>query len=473
MQCLPVRRELLLLVVSLSLSACCLQAQVCGNSVSGALCIEGPSAGDTAVTGRLLQGSDPTKANMVLIINDNAGPHVAAKNDGTFQSDALKTALKACDVIEVVQSHRANNTTVLDGKASATIEGNCESPSLFTLGLAGINATGSSSSGPSQQYFAEFNLLSPIPGCPGGDKAGYSLQRRCWVWIDPRIASVPSQNSATISSLTSTSALTSGIGSQSLSQITQSFEFQGGFEWYPMRPWRGAQFGWNQSWSRTSVSLVVGGGSVTPFSGATGASEFGLNPNLAQQFVNSPILAAQYPQLAFALQCAYPASGTPPAGCPKTTPTTVAFVFPNRSRFYRDFFAGLRLRTFYFHGDCLDNGPTCKISSTFPGTFDLRFGEDESVTAGKFLPFVVTITGSYPLPIPGSSGSIRIFGSAYLRTASNRNTQALALVPAASFTSIDNPTVVIQSIQPIDTDYYRLGFGVDLVALLSKLGGSK
>jgi hypothetical protein len=85
----------------------------------------------------------------------------------------------------------------------------------------------------------------------------------------------------------------------------------------------------------------------------------------------------------------------------------------------------------------------------------------------------VTITGSYPLPIPGSSGSIRIFGSAYLRTASNRNTQALALVPAASFTSIDNPTVVIQSIQPIDTDYYRLGFGVDLVALLSKLGGSK
>jgi hypothetical protein len=153
----------------------------------------------------------------------------------------------------------------------------------------------------------------------------------------------------------------------------------------------------------------------------------------------------------------------------------VAFVFPNRSRFYRDFFGGFRLRTFYFKGDCGHDrdSPACKLTNTYPGTFDLRFGEDETVTAGKFLPFVVTLAGSYPLPVPGAGGTIRIFGSAYLRTVTNRNTQALALVPAASFTSIDNPTVVVQSIQPIDTDYYRLGFGVDLVALFGKLGGNK
>jgi hypothetical protein len=45
---------------------------------------------------------------------------------------------------------------------------------------------------------------------------------------------------------------------------------------------------------------------------------------------------------------------------------------------------------------------------------------------------------------------------------------ALVLIPSTSFTSLDDPTVVVQPIQPSDQDYFRLGLGVDLVALIHK-----
>jgi len=346
-------RHTVFIGVCVLLPAAMLQAQVCDTNDKGArLCINQPQPG-TTLSGwyQLVGGAVPSDAHLTVKVNDSAAtpaPVEDPANSGKFAQNNLGKPLAACDEIEVDQSNPA-------AKATATVPGACETSSLFTLGLAGINATGSSSSGPSQQYFLEYNLLSPVPGhkiCPFPSKPSRTLEQKCWVWLNPRIASVPSQNSATISSLTSTSALTSGIGSQSLSQITQSFEFQTGFEYYLLKPWNGRQFGWKQSWSRTSASVIVGGGSVTPFSGATGAAEFGLNPNLAQQFLTSPTLTTEYPQLASALLCAYPASGTAPSNCPKTTPTTVAFLFPNRSRFYRDFFGGFRLRTFYFKGDC-------------------------------------------------------------------------------------------------------------------------
>lgn len=107
--------------------------------------------------------------------------------------------------------------------------------------------------------------------------------------------------------------------------------------------------------------------------------------------------------------------------------------------------------------------------NTYPGTFDLRFGEDESVTGGHLVPLVVTLTGSFP--IPGTKGALRLFGSSYIRAFRNKDTVALILVPSSSFTSLDNPAVVAQPIVRSDQDYFRLGVGVDLFPLLSKLKG--
>jgi hypothetical protein len=457
-------------------------AQTCDSSSHP--CINPLHVGDTTITGGLTLTSGKVTAGTQVDIKLD-GTSLASPQwttNGTF-SKSLTSPLSADNQqVEVDQS--VGTGTPLKGTATVmpAAPSTGTGSSLYTLGLAGINATGSSSSSVSQQYFAEFDLLSPLPWlgrglCPWPTRPNYTLTQKCWVWLNPRIASVPSGSSAALSSLTSSTSLTTGIGSQSISQITQSFEFQGGVEYYLVEPWNGRQFGLNQTWSRTSPSFIVGGGSVTPFSAAAGATEYGLNNNLGTQFNQNPTLSSLYPQLGTAL-CSYGFKGNMTASCPNplptTAPTTVAFVFPNRSRFYRDFYAGLRLRTFYFNGDCGAEKPTsCKVANIFPGTFDLRFGEDETVTAGKLVPFVITLTGSYPIPIPGSGGAIRIFGSSYIRTHSNKNTEALVLVPSSSFTSLDNTSVVVQQIQPADADYFRLGVGVDLVQLIGKWAGSK
>jgi len=338
---------------------------------------------------------------------------------------------------------------------------------LFTSGLVGINATGDSASGPTQQYSVSYLLATPLLHKNNDDV----LEKKWWGWLSPGISSVSSASDAKLSSLTTSDSVKTGIGTVRINQITQSLEFQGGIEFYPAPPKNGAQFGSNQSWARTSISAIAGGGVVVPFAGAPDASEFGLNSSLAQQFQQDPALRATYPQLAAALACAFPAGGgNPPPTCTGSGPTIVDLVFPARTRFYRSFFVGVRLRTFYLSGNCTSDWD-CSPAQIYPGTFDFRLGEDESVTAGHLVPIVATLNGTYP--IPGTQGILRIFGSVYLRVQGTHSATTLAITPSATFVSPTQPAVVLQPIRPADTDYYHLGVGVDLVPLLNKWFGNK
>jgi len=441
-------------------------------------CLDQPREGDSKITGRVTTDATgkPTDGAVIMIKVNDASPQSAqVKPDGTF----LLAGLPALNHYDKVQ---ADQTAPADGVVETPTTGSVpvlppndsgaasDVPTRFTLGLFGINATGTSSSGPSQQYFAEMNLLAPLrwlgKGCATSDYND-ALSQRCWVWLNPRIASVPSASSTALGSLSSTS-LTTSFGSQTIGQITQSFEFQAGAEYYVIRPSDTPFWGMGKSWVKSGASAIFGGGGLTPFNSISTAPEYGLNSNIADQFNQDSSLPPLYPQLALSL-CNY---GFTEKNCPTTPPTTkpttVAFVFPNRSRIYRGFYGGFRLRFFYFTGTCDGTSPTatCKAMNIFPGTFDLRFGEDESVTGGHLVPLVVTVTGSFP--IPGTKGALRVFGSSYMRAYRNKDATALILVPSSSFTSLDNPSVVVQPIQRSDQDYFRLGLGVDLFAILSK-----
>ncbi len=446
-------------------------------------CLNQPVEGKTTVSGNAKSG-----ASIDVKVDGTKVGSTTAIQAGTFS--VTVNALKQGSTVEVDQT---SPTAVTIGPITVPAAAGTSS-SLYTLGLAGINATATSTSGPKQQYFAEFDLISPLhwlgPACYKKTADGthedeiYPLAGRCWVWLNPRIASAPEAGSTALSSLTSSASLTKGIGSQTIGQITQTFEFQGGLDYYLIKPWNGALFGSNDSWARSTISLILGGGSVTPFSATSTASEFGLNDNLGQQFNQSvksnqkPSLPTLFPQLASAL-CNFDFTGSSNVPCPSPAvpgATTVAFVFPNRSRFLRDYFGGIRLRTFYFQGSCSKQtsaspDDSCKPTDNYPGTFDARFGEDETVTGGKLRGVVMTLTGSYP--VPGTSGALRIFGSVYLRLHKNQNSTALVLVPSPTFTSLDQSSVVVQPIQPSDQDYFRLGVGVDLVALIHKWYSAK
>jgi hypothetical protein len=443
---------------------------VCDSANPVPPCIGALSPGDTAISIYAAAGAVSVK----LTRAGSAAPTTitaASTSTGIFTA-SVTPPLNANDMIAVqVTGSGLSMTPVTLGPIFVPA---ANTSTLYVLGLTGINATGSSSSGASQQYFAEFDVIAPW-NC-GGGKIAHPLQHKCWLWLNPRIASVPALNSAALTTLAS--SLGGGVGNQTAGQITQSIEFQGGLEFYVKSPWDGAQFGRNHDWDRSAVSIIVGGGVVTPFSASSNAAEFGLNANAAQQFNQTPALASLYPQLAGAL-CNYGYAG---AACPKTpatlnpsgVPSVVAFVTPARARFYRDFYAGIRLRTFYLKGACPDPSlhlpeTGCKLDNTFPGTFDIRFGEDETVTAGRLVPLVMTLAANYPLP--GTNGSVRVFASVYLRMQANRDSNPLALVPAASYATLDQPSVVVQPVAASDQDYYRLGLGVDLVPLIARWAG--
>jgi len=480
-------------------------AGICTTGVA-AFCIDQPADGASQVTGK---GGVAGDSVSLMVNNKSVGNSVPVNADGSF-TITVNPALKQYNVVEVDEAASgaaAGAAPVAKiGPLSVTAAtGSGSTSSLYTLALAGVDAMAASSAPTSPQYFAEFNLIAPLhwaggrvcggkkdqpvldkDGKPKKDKGGkeidvrldeiYPLAGRCWAWFDPRIASVPPQNNTTLGSLSTPASLVTGIGSQSLAQVVQSLEFHGGGEFYLIKPWDGVAMGLKgtQEWSKTSLSIVFGAGSVTPVSAATGAQEFTLSCNLYDQFSTSGTggasLQAQYPQLYAALQNYNNSSAcSTTSGAPSPKQTTVAFVLPNRSRFYRDYFAGFRLRSFFFSGKCNKGGTDetqspCTPKAIFPGTFDITFGQDETVTGGILRGAVMTLASSYPLP--GTNGAIRTFGSTHMRLYSNRNSPALALVPSTSFTSLDQSSVVVQPIQPSDHDYFRLGVGVDLISLI-------
>jgi len=151
-------------------------------------------------------------------------------------------------------------------------KGSDATSSLYTLGIAGIDATGASSAPTSAEYFAEFNLIAPLrffgPQCGGSTDP---LEGSCWVWFNPRIASVPVAANTALSSLSTSSSLVTGLAGTPVQQLTQSFQFQGGGEVYFIKPKKGAPFPFLNGSAKTSLSFILGAGATTPVSNATGA----------------------------------------------------------------------------------------------------------------------------------------------------------------------------------------------------------
>ena len=341
--------------------------------------------------------------------------------------------------------------------------------SFYWQGLAGIDLTSNATSGPTQQVFVDVSTLGAIGRCT--KDTDLSHPSKCWAWLTAKIASVPTAQTSQISALTSLNPSgTSGAApvpgltsSTTLGDITQSLEFHGGFEWAPL---------WPSQSPYTSISWIAEVGAVSPFNSVTGAQEYNLQNSasganyITQQFNNTPAFASQFALLASELCQEYGynyANASRPSSAPSSCPTavatpntpkitTVGFELPNRTRFYREWATGLRLTMFPSSGSSdLQN---------FPATFDVKFGQDETVTAGKLRPFVMTVSGDAAVPgVPW----LRIFGSAYMRLAKNQNTTALALVPVTTYVPVNNSSVLVQPIQSTDQDYFRIGAGVDFV----------
>jgi hypothetical protein len=149
----------------------------------------------------------------------------------------------------------------------------------------------------------------------------------------------------------------------------------------------------------------------------------------------------------------------------------ISFFTPERSQFFRRYYGGLRLKTYFFSpdvkGECNPKrkGPCDAPYDIFPGIIDVTVGQDEAVTAGKLHHLLLRIEGVYPLPfVPG----FHVFGSIYTAFRGNHQTQPFNTFTVNTPTdgSANDANTFRFPLAPLDRDYFRVGVGVDLIQLL-------
>lgn len=310
----------------------------------------------------------------------------------------------------------------------------------FTRAVLGLEQAGASSANPEQKLFFEFFLDVPLFQRRKHDGSLNSpIQAPFFLWLNPRITSLPK----TITTSTGDFALASNFFSPFLTgkvnDITQAFGFLGGFE-IPIPGSGGSRvtapiasgFGKNTR-ARFSLSIIGAVGAITPLSSQTPPQIFKVNQTVIDRFP-----AAQGKEF-------------------------IAFVAPERNRFFRQYYGGLRIKTYFVKADADE-----ELENIFPGIIDITFGQNESVTRGALRGGVVRLDGIYPIPFGDTAkGFIYAFGSVHMKLSkAQTNSTVILQVPDAGLPAVPGPNVLIQPLDIGDRDYYRVGIGVDLARLL-------
>ncbi|HKG14793.1 MAG TPA: hypothetical protein VKB12_15810 [Pyrinomonadaceae bacterium] len=155
----------------------------------------------------------------------------------------------------------------------------------------------------------------------------------------------------------------------------------------------------------------------------------------------------------------------------------IAFVFPDRDRFLRQFYAGVRFKTFYYEKDG-------SLINRFPAVLDVMLGQNEAVTGGKLKndvsddngriigrkrSYVLRLEAFYPFPIKEAS-FLYLYGTAMMKVGGGgvKINTPLFLDPAAGDISITSNDVFIAPTLQSNRDYYRFGIGVNLNDLFNR-----
>jgi hypothetical protein len=194
-----------------------------------------------------------------------------------------------------------------------------------------------------------------------------------------------------------------------------------------------------------TLSLIVGGGAITPLSNTqTNAQVYEATP-LIQQL--SPVSPAS----TFASSC---------SANPTAAPTCyVVFLPSDRTHFYRNYNAGFRLKLYGV--DHTDQ------QLRFPAILDFTVGQNEYVTGGSMHGAVLHVGGSFPIP---GIDSFYVFGSMDLGLSfNNGGGPQLQLIPAPATAgvTVTSPTVYTISTSQPNRDRYQIGFGIDVFHLFA------
>lgn len=302
----------------------------------------------------------------------------------------------------------------------------------FSRAIVGFEQAGASSAKSVQKYFFDLTISTPLPFQRNIDPY-FGPRSRAWGTV--RVTSVPQQVTSSVGTF-ATGFATQAAGVK-VNEIAQAIEFLGGVEIRLLTgpgklPLPFGSFD-NSTTNKFTLSLIAGGGATTPFTPRDTLEVFKVSPG-------APGLPAQAQGKDF-----------------------VAFVSPDRDRFFRQFYAGLRARTYYFTSGNEDI-PLLR----YPATLDVTFGQNEAVTGGRLRGGVLRLEGFFPLPYENLN-YINLFGTAMMKLSRTRITEPLILEPAPAGTTVPASNVVIVTVPQINRDYYRMGVGIDFIAFIKAL----
>lgn len=302
--------------------------------------------------------------------------------------------------------------------------------------IAGYHQAGASSAKFTQNFFFDFFISRALSSthlwgdCGTDDKCSGG---RWSMWGDVRIASTPQQVTTGVGTFATNFA--TEASNLPVNELAQSADFQTGLEFrlhtFVRKP-------------DTTVLAYRTLGLVGYF-GAQGAFQ---PPSAQAEIFTVP--AKTSPQYAsFAQQYAGAANST-----------YVAFLPPERERFFRNYGFGFRLTTFD------KDQPLAP-----PGTYTFTVGQDESITGGIFRSVVGRFDVFYPLPtaVTGGKGKfVYLFGTTTLRFSKAANLPTFALAAAPSSVLASDPAVALVTVRST-RDTYRIGAGIDLVNLIQTI----
>ncbi len=317
--------------------------------------------------------------------------------------------------------------------------------------IVGFEQAGASSAASQQSYFFDILYSRPVnfkcwgwkQGCGSkgrilSSSTDLDLGPRWRSWGNLRISSVPVSVNTPLAEFATNFA--GQVGQLPVNRVAQAFEFLGGVEARlaeSPKVYRGFDGKTSQVFT---LNLLVSGGVITPLSPQQSVQLFKVPTNQPGFFTAFP--QAQGKQL-------------------------VAFVLPDRDRFFRQAYAGLRVASNYIE----DNEQFPK--RRFPATFDITYGFNESVTGGRIRGGVMRLDGFLPIPYSDVSW-IYLFGTGLFKPGTRASIQSPFLLdPAPTGSSATDPTAVVISTPQANRDYYRIGFGIDFIDLVKTLQASK
>jgi hypothetical protein len=294
----------------------------------------------------------------------------------------------------------------------------------FSRAIIALEQSGASAAESQQKFFFDLSIELGL----GLKRKEDDLGPRLSSWGTVRVTTVPQQITSGVG--TFVAEFPQRVADVKVNEVAQAAELLAGGEF---RFWQSAKaievVGTHHI---VSLSLFAGGGIITPLTPRQTLEVFETSPEAIQRFGISD-------QKKF-----------------------IAFVSPDRDRFFRQYYLGLRFKTHYFEWG--------QNTERYPAILDVSLGQNESVTGGRLNGIVLRLEGFYALPL--TKGTVSLFGTALLQLKASNISDPLILKRAPPNISVPSPDVAIVTIPQINRDYYRIGVGIDLVQVIKAWGGS-